>query len=901
MATQDGNPTTVNDAEAKQQEAADAQKEMQVMDVMMKQTQEQSVNRGACACCDNMTRKINLAIEDAFYKLGLWIGKCPCIVLIITLAILILCCIGLGNLQLEQDITNLWTPTDSPIWEENKFIDKYWGNDGGGLFVFVAESKNAGGNIFSSQHLSEWYDFNIKLKTDIPTIDYKFENENEEIETLTFGLFYEDFYPVEDLITLGEYGADGVTVPHYASKVIPFCKPAVFSPVEAQFQVPCAQLSLFDCFSEGGEFFPYDNYLSMTMFAKLAPANPYTYLRSSFDGMDLATLGDLIGLSCPTFMGTRLPYNNLYGGETRVDALNKSSRVTEIKTWETVVLMDSVYGLAKKIKIGTRKCKYTVTLSFECPEITDEDMDEAKELYFEWLGLVIDWGLNEITEWENDKNKQLKITMWNDRSGPDLLAEASSADFVLIFISYFAMIIFAALTAFRPNNLFLSKSESSFFGVVLVVLSVAATMGLAGSFVKLAPEASNVIPFIAIGFGVDDMFVLIFAYKFRENLSVPQMIAETVRIAGSSVALTSIANFLAFLISTQMVLPSVANFATFGTLVVLLNFISVIFGFTAVLSLTARRQKSGYRDWSFICCFNDCTKYEPETNPLDTSPNSPSASNADMLPQHTNHTNNNNDSTFEPFFNILIKTPVRIFCLLLCIILFIIGCAGVNLIEVGLPLQEIVPKDSYAADFLAVRVEYYTTQSFSLYTDADGTNGKHKGIDWPNRFEDWLDTINKIHDISPLVYDGMDVHSFWALGFQKYLQKAYVKSSLSDHGYELGEAFIAPDDTIYSSTLCESDRISFCPTIGSDYFFPSPIFLCLYANQQYLNDKCMDYLFTLLPDSFFEDYTWAHQLYITSFDDDSVDGLYVRPSTNDIKVFIRQPNKDGFIYQVPAT
>ncbi len=34
-------------------------------------------------------------------------------------------------------------------------------------------------------------------------------------------------------------------------------------------------------------------------------------------------------------MGTRL-----YGGETRTDALNDTSRGTAIKTWETVVLMD---------------------------------------------------------------------------------------------------------------------------------------------------------------------------------------------------------------------------------------------------------------------------------------------------------------------------------------------------------------------------------------------------------------------------------------------------------------------------------------------------------------------------------------------------------------------------------
>ncbi len=35
----------------------------------------------------------------------------------------------------------------------------------------------------------------------------------------------------------------------------------------------------------------------------------------------------------------------------------------------------------------------------------------------------------------------------------------------------------------------------------------------------------------------------------------------------------------------------------------------------------------------------------------------------------------------------------------------------------------------------------------------------------------------------------MDVHTFWALGFQKYLPGIKVTSSLTDVGYELGEPF----------------------------------------------------------------------------------------------------------------
>ena len=39
------------------------------------------------------------------------------------------------------------------------------------------------------------------------------------------------------------------------------CRNIAQSPLEAQFQLPCYMLTVLDCFSEGGYFFPYEDYL----------------------------------------------------------------------------------------------------------------------------------------------------------------------------------------------------------------------------------------------------------------------------------------------------------------------------------------------------------------------------------------------------------------------------------------------------------------------------------------------------------------------------------------------------------------------------------------------------------------------------------------------------------------
>ena len=86
--------------------------------------------------------------------------------------------------------------------------------------------------------------------------------------------YTENYEDVIDLTTLGTKA--GSSVPNYGSEVVPLCRPLSQSPAEAQFKMPCYMLTVMDCFSEGGYFFPYENYLQQTLLSSLAPANPYT-------------------------------------------------------------------------------------------------------------------------------------------------------------------------------------------------------------------------------------------------------------------------------------------------------------------------------------------------------------------------------------------------------------------------------------------------------------------------------------------------------------------------------------------------------------------------------------------------------------------------------------------------
>merc|ERR1712228_988305 len=135
----------------------------------------------------------------------------------------------------------------------------------------------------------------------------------------------------------------------------------------------------------------YDNYLQNSFFASLMPANLYTYLRDSFVGKNTLELGETLGPSCTVFNGNGIPSNFIYGGETRLDEANETSTLLSVKAFQTLAQTDSATNIARKMKIATGKCLYTSTYGIACPDITDEEVEEAQQFIDEWLLDYIDF------------------------------------------------------------------------------------------------------------------------------------------------------------------------------------------------------------------------------------------------------------------------------------------------------------------------------------------------------------------------------------------------------------------------------------------------------------------------------------------------------------------------------
>ncbi|XP_075345288.1 protein patched homolog 1-like isoform X3 [Mycteria americana] len=113
-----------------------------------------------------------------------------------------------------------------------------------------------------------------------------------------------------------------------------------------------------------------------------------------------------------------------------------------------------------------------------------------------------------------------------------------------------------------------------------------------------------VLPFLALGVGVDDVFLLVHAFsETGQNKRIPfeDRTGECLKRTGASVALTSISNVTAFFMAALIPIPALRAFSLQAAVVVVFNFAMVLLIFPAILSMDLYRRED--RRLDIFCCF----------------------------------------------------------------------------------------------------------------------------------------------------------------------------------------------------------------------------------------------------------------------------------------------------------
>ncbi|XP_044511407.1 NPC intracellular cholesterol transporter 1 [Mangifera indica] len=187
------------------------------------------------------------------------------------------------------------------------------------------------------------------------------------------------------------------------------------------------------------------------------------------------------------------------------------------------------------------------------------------------------------------QSKDLTLTFSSESSIEEELKRESTADAITILISYLVMFAYISLTLGDTPHLssfyISSKVLLGLSGVVLVMLSVLGSVGFFSAVgVKSTLIIMEVIPFLVLAVGVDNMCILVHAVK-RQPLELPLegRISNALVEVGPSITLASLSEVLAFAVGSFIPMPACRVFSMFAALAVLLDFLLQVTAFVALI------------------------------------------------------------------------------------------------------------------------------------------------------------------------------------------------------------------------------------------------------------------------------------------------------------------------------
>ncbi|CAH1265729.1 PTCHD3 [Branchiostoma lanceolatum] len=273
------------------------------------------------------------------------------------------------------------------------------------------------------------------------------------------------------------------------------------------------------------------------------------------------------------------------------------------------------------------------------------------------------------------------------------------------------LLIVFAVGSCTMTDCVLTKPWVALVGVMSAGLAVASSVGLVLLCGETFPTHVAMVPFLLLGIGVDDMFIMIASWRKTDpRLAVPERTGHALADAATAITITSITDCVAFAVGTITVFPAVRIFCIYAAVGVAFDYIYQITFFAAILSLAGRREKAG-RHW--LTCHRVPTNEEAgqmsSIHRLCCSGGTPTQDG--VSDQHQD-----DEDRRLPFVNKLLCNYLAPFVVnplgKLSILLIFIGYLGIGIwgcfhIRVGLEFENLVADDSFVKDFYRAEQQYF--------------------------------------------------------------------------------------------------------------------------------------------------------------------------------------------------
>ncbi|CAM9203139.1 unnamed protein product [Chrysoparadoxa australica] len=303
-----------------------------------------------------------------------------------------------------------------------------------------------------------------------------------------------------------------------------------------------------------------------------------------------------------------------------------------------------------------------------------------------------------------------------ERSIDDELAESIGGETFLMVITFTIMICFVSLSIGRTCHRIESRISLALAGVLTIILAVVAAYGLIAATGVPFTSLNQIAPFVLLGIGVDDMFIIVAAFEATDpTLPVEERMSRALGRCGLSVTYTSVTDCFALLLGSMSSLPAVEYFCYYMGTAIIFDYILQVTAFAAFLAYDADRQLS--KRWDILCCL----KGEPSVEEAPQHPKSttdefkaPEGNDGPELPSEAevpeqesgipaaskNHTTGILHcfcgEIYAPF---LLRPIVKTFVMLLAVSLLGVCIWGVTEVQEGFDVLDLTTDGSYAKSY----------------------------------------------------------------------------------------------------------------------------------------------------------------------------------------------------------
>jgi len=542
-------------------------------------------------------------VEHALFQYGLSYGRRPGLFALPGLAIVIFCVVGaLQVKQSEVAFERQWSTSGGRLERELDYRDKYhqkqWKSINNQMVIVQNNGEDGiGGNVVTSEAFEEltalykvFYSVNVTTKSNktFDTYDLCARGNNLDV-------------PANLTICTLLNGLEALCA---ANPMHVQCMEPGFTMTKLQMQMgcnrgfyfPCQVVGPLDCFREAAVTHDpvyrtlYDPYIAYIPPLRNIGAFSYSQ-RPSFRNKSAQELMQiLVNTSRPPSMakgcnwwtrGAVFSPQLFLGGEHghRAEAF----------------LVSFVMEAPERIKFRSAVTKPNLVAS-------KADIEEALTLFGE--------------KWEQETNAKsatfkhlLPVAMSAgavERS-TEQLQQFPARGFLFTILGMF--VLFGLLFGFRScSKPFESRLCVSLSGLFLVIVSLVASVGLCGWVgLDLNPTMLQVLPFLAVGLGVDDVLVMLFYFDgigvtALMSASREQVMATVMAQAGTSVILSSLCNTATFACCFFLRIPGVVDFGKGGAILMAINLIVVLTLFPSTLVLESVRIRKKQADPLCFCC-----------------------------------------------------------------------------------------------------------------------------------------------------------------------------------------------------------------------------------------------------------------------------------------------------------